>query len=304
MKIFLYSESYFEDILLYCFDSLFKLNVEELILLNESHSDIDNSKRNYKIILADNYKHAVDSSDLVLIIGGIEDLFLLNKICHYSKLQNKRLVKKIYKSTSNVFKYKNELAQIPVILLLYFGRVSQQERIELVLSNYFKNKSVAIYQHFSSRLSCIIRNDSDCIVDEYIKESLSIEKKEVGVVCANGEIFVDSKKRQSSMLKYLLDIKPNIVLLCTESNDYYVKIDEIKQILYVIMQKKEGGVIRSNYFSFFQNNNSRIEYYDIYSKFKNEIINTKELCCEDFTPEKIDNLLYQITLPDGVKYIN
>ena len=72
----------------------------------------------------------------------------------------------------------------------------------------------------------------------------------------------------------------------------------------VIMQKKEGGVIRSNYFSFFQNNNSRIEYYDIYSKFKNEIINTKELCCEDFTPEKIDNLLYQITLPDGVKYIN
>lgn len=304
MKVFLYSDVCFEDTLLYCFDSLFDFNINELILLEENHSNVENNKSFYDIFFASSYKEAIDRADVVLIIKTSKKLYLYNRIKKYAEKQNKRVYIKSKKTISLTLKREKLLKNLPVILILYFGKVSQPERVELLLNRYFKSQSIDVYQAFSNELLCLIQNDTERIIDCYVKNSVYIKDKSMGIICADGNLIVDPKKRNTSMLKYLVEINPDIVLICTESNDYYVKIEEIEKYIQIILQKKEWNIIRSNYFSFYQTVNSKLHFFNIYSKFDKKCDSENEIGCEDLTSDHIENWLYQITLPDGVKYIN
>lgn len=304
MKLFLYSDACFEDTLLYCFDSLFDLHVNELILLEENHSNVENNKSVYDIFLAASYKEAIERADVVLIIKTSKKIHLYNKIKKYANKQNKRVFIKSKKTTSLVLKRENLLKNLPVILILYFGKVSQQERVELLLNNYLKKQAIDVYQVFSNELLHLIQNDPEGLIDSYVKNSLYIKDKPIGIICADGNLIIDPQKRNTSMLKYLLEINPNTVLICTESNDYYVRINEIEKYIQVILQKKELNIVRSNYFSFYQTVNSKPLFFTIYSKADKKCNSKNEIGCEELTAKHIENWLYQISLPDEVKYIN
>ena len=304
MKLFLYSDGYFEDTLLYCFDSLFDLHINELILLKENHTNVENNKSVYDIFLAASYSEAIERADEVLIIKTSKNLYLYKKIKKYAKKQNKRVFIKSKKTTSLVLKRENLLKNLPVILILYFGRAPQQERVELLLNNYFKNQAIDVYQVFSNELLHLIQNDPECLIDCYVKNSLYIKDKSLGIICADGNLIIDPQKRNTSMFKYLLEINPDTVLICTESNDYYVRINEIEKYIQVILQKKEWNIIRSNYFSFYQTVNSELHFFTIYSKVDKKCNSKNEIGCEELTAKHIENWLYQISLPDGVEYIN
>ena len=154
MIVFLISSSYIENTLITNLDYLIGMNISEIVLLKENHSETEYANLNkLKIVLFDSVENAVLYSDMTIIIkpynsdnGNYESIALNlqknDKVCYYfdlDKLDNNSC------GQNNCF----QESAVPIILLISVGQFNQIQNIEFSLNRIFNNNNVQFHQVFS-----------------------------------------------------------------------------------------------------------------------------------------------------------
>lgn len=251
MIIFLLSSSYIENTIIPNLEYLMGVNISEIVLLKENHTESEFAKlATVRVKLFNNIYEALTYSDLIIIDAGTVENSKINSCIKIAKMN-----KKIYHiinltQAGDVLILPDEkIKSVPLIFIITLGEFHQSPSFELSINEMFNNCKVPFYQDFSPVTRSIIANfQNNHILNPLIQKSISnsnfkvairtINERSIKQICDN-VYFVDM----------INDLQPDYIALICENN--LLNDDDYKNILQYRFNRRINLILHSDYISIY-----------------------------------------------------
>ena len=306
MTIFIYSNSFIERTLACNINSVFKMNIDKIYFLKENHAFDEHYCTDCAIVLEKNMETCVAKSDFVLLINSdnIPD-DSIDAIRRYTTVYNKKLYiiqNYIYNNsdvidTESCHIQNDSLSALSanrlVILTISFGHLSQSYQLEMILDKVFKCLDIN-FKHIYTKQTYMTLEQFDKLglACENIHASINWQDSNVPYDVLIYSLFIPCSI--FDIKKYIYDIQrinADYIILQTDAN--YKGFDTVKWLSKHASLLNIDAIISSHYLSLGD------DRY-VYCKSLKVGDSIKDLESEELSTELAKDILFNITLPDGI----
>lgn len=244
-KIFVFGSAF--EVINFMFDVEFLLDhylpIDCVYLMEENHY-WDKSIFKYSVCITNNVDECIENSDLIVVIDGSS---LLDTTKGYIYQKSAFLNKSIlrlecgYKVKSDYCYLINPsdmigISQNPVVLHVSLGNTTQFQHIEYLLYKIFNNYNVRFHQVFTDVSEMFLKQ-----FELFTNASTNKSDESVSIVTC---VFENTAHFSKNIYKFK-ELNPDAVLITT--NNTYVNVEQLKQIIYYSLGVSVDFVIMSHF---------------------------------------------------------
>lgn len=297
MKVFIISSSYVESTLLSVVDFIIGINIDEVILLSENHTNSELLVERNNIILDASVFSAVSKSDCVAVINNE---YLPTSTSHEIRQLCYDMHKQLYTLdyTFNNCSFhgysQNTISklEIPTILLISIGEFAQIEKTELT-----------ILKLLSLSKNRIVHNCSPCT--EYLmRQSGNVSNQKAGEEISDCQLAIYTIQ-YDNMQHFCMDNKsseliwkarPDSIVVNVESKGF--DADLINELFLHRFNRDVDCIVVSDYSGMLSTTNTKRPIYHQPSKHaSNKVLFTNDIEFEKHINQRV---ISKVTMPDGI----
>lgn len=292
-KIFIYSNSFKTNTILFCINYMLSIPIDEIVLLKENHMRNDFKGLHFKIKLFNSLNKCINNCNYVLLVNDENIQKEYNYIINTCTKLNIPLIKLDYSfKQDNLEKLISKIELInkkPIILHLFTDEIAQPLCTELMINKILTDYNVNFTQLFSSE-SSIVFNSISCLdfINQNIVNQMLSKSNNMSLFVISLNIGKNLQKL-TNMIDLIKLIKADFLILNLDANLTNKKI--IVDILNFGCMKNVDCIVRSNYFDY--------EYeYKIFKRINSNTIYSFD---EHYESKLAKKIFEKLTLPPNVK---